>query len=81
MKTAEFGFVYQSFYTCKCPLCERLYPKRMEWSGNGMPRKYCKPCREILRNMDNEPEGYVRYNKLDDGPFWLRQTMQERMVS
>ena len=37
---------------CKCPLCETIYKRRMRFTGNGMPRKYCYFCIEnpIIQN-------------------------------
>lgn len=78
MTKEERLFRYNEWEKCKCPLCGKIHTMRLDWHGRGMPRKYCKrPCLEIIRNLDNEIEGYVREE--DTGPFWLRQTMQERM--
>ena len=29
---------------CKCPACEKLHRVKLYWTGNGIPRKYCRAC-------------------------------------
>ena len=38
---------------CKCPKCKKNHriPK-MEWSGNGIPRKFCEACKKLLANIE-----------------------------
>jgi len=35
--------------SCKCPMCEDIYKRRMKWSGNGMPRKLCEKCKNSIK--------------------------------
>ena len=35
---------YGGKVVCKCPTCGRLHKIKMEWTGKGMPRKYCDGC-------------------------------------
>lgn len=29
---------------CKCPACGKLHKLKLNWTGNGTPRKYCESC-------------------------------------
>ncbi len=31
--------------TCICPLCRERYKRQMFWTGRGVPRIYCEPCK------------------------------------
>ncbi len=35
---------HKTTVVCKCPLCGELHKVRMDWTGKGMPRKYCRRC-------------------------------------
>lgn len=39
--------------TCVCPKCRTRYSKRVEWTGRGTPRIYCRECRGV---KDLSPE-------------------------
>lgn len=30
----------------RCPLCGRSYEVEMFWTGRGVPRRFCRSCRE-----------------------------------
>lgn len=34
---------------CMCPKCERKHKIKMKWTGRGVPRVYCRACREEIR--------------------------------
>ena len=36
----------------KCPKCERIYKRRVYWTGNGMPRIYCNSCQTRVYRLD-----------------------------
>jgi hypothetical protein len=38
----------EALWECKCPMCGRLHQKYLFWTGNGMPRFYCKRCSEVV---------------------------------
>lgn len=38
---------------CKCPKCEKLHIVCLEWSGIGVPRIYCKPCKVTLNGVSS----------------------------
>jgi len=43
-------FRNRSYVECKCPMCEKKHKtKSLYWTGNGVPRIYCDPCRQIVR--------------------------------
>ena len=33
---------------CICPRCEREHIRRFYWTGDGVPRVYCIPCKNIV---------------------------------
>jgi Zn ribbon nucleic-acid-binding protein len=37
----------------KCPFCERLHKVRVFWTGYNLPRIYCKSCRFIVEDINN----------------------------
>ena len=39
---------------CKCPKCGIIYTRDIYWTGRGMPKIYCPPCRQML--FETEPE-------------------------
>jgi hypothetical protein len=48
-KNQQEGFrSYEQSTLCKCPRCEKLHKMRIHWVGNGIPRKYCTPCRHVV---------------------------------
>ena len=43
---------------CKCPLCGKEHSVCdwwFNWTGRGMPRKYCFKCRRKLNGQDQLP--------------------------
>lgn len=49
---------------CKCPLCEVIHTKMIRFTGNGMPRKYCRTClmSPIIQNETSFPLEQYRAN-------------------
>ena len=37
---------------CICPSCEQKHHKRMEWTGNGIPRKFCPFCEDLPNQVE-----------------------------
>lgn len=31
--------------TCFCPICQEFHEVKMNWTGRGVPRKFCLNCR------------------------------------
>jgi Zn ribbon nucleic-acid-binding protein len=46
---------YQPLTECFCPRCETKHLMRMNWIGNGIPRKFCEACRHTI-NYGNPDE-------------------------
>ena len=56
------------YVVCICPSCRKEHKELMFWTGNGMPRTYCKRCRRVMAD-------YIRY----DGPEWSTHSIRESM--
>jgi len=37
---------------CKCPKCEKLHKLKIDWISDTIPRKYCKSCIVIIRQIN-----------------------------
>ena len=35
---------------CICPGCGKTHKLKLDWIGNGTPRKYCKKCFDRIQN-------------------------------
>jgi hypothetical protein len=49
----RYGYDVLPIVSCKCPKCERIYNRRIFWTGNGMPRVYCWDCERLMKNWGN----------------------------
>ena len=36
---------------CKCPKCDKLHNKWLDWKGRGIPRMFCPECAHVICNM------------------------------
>jgi len=55
---------------CLCPLCECKHSVLLFWTGRGVPRIYCRNCREIINlgfnlNSDVDSEHFVNLPNFD----------------
>ena len=37
---------------CKCPKCERIYKRKIFWTGGVMPRINCDDCQQRVYRLD-----------------------------
>ena len=47
---------------CKCPSCEKLYHRLINWTGRGIPRIYCEYCRN-LKSISSDCEEFKVHNQ------------------
>ena len=38
---------------CICPKCTDQHHVHMQWTGRGVPRKYCHTCRGLVAGLDS----------------------------
>jgi len=43
----------KSMFECICPCCGILHIMKLQWSGRGIPRKFCDSCRERETPVDS----------------------------
>jgi transposase-like protein len=39
---------------CKCPKCEVLHVKKVNWAGRGVPRIACSKCSPTFREFSDD---------------------------
>lgn len=51
----------KKYHLCICPKCRIKHKKRLFWSGNGIPRIYCKDCRQTIfyNDYDYQEQEYT----------------------
>jgi hypothetical protein len=51
----DFGGYYGKSTQCKCPRCGIIHVRRIDWTGNGVPRIYCRTCDKAM-----DVDGYAQ---------------------
>ena len=59
-RTAEPHQLDATQTVCICPICRQLHKVKMNWTGRGMPRKFCMECRQCRPSLfwNEEPTEY-----------------------
>ena len=60
---ADVKNVYGKKTEARCPKCEKLHNKWLDWKGRGIPRMFCPECAHVNVNMQGG---------LDDDVFFSR---------
>ena len=37
---------------CICPKCGTIHRMKLLWSGRGIPKKYCQPCKTFVSTIE-----------------------------
>ena len=48
-KPSDYLPAYEKETKCICPQCGKIHTKFIFWTGNGIPRKFCLPCRKLIQ--------------------------------
>lgn len=43
---------------CQCPMCKVIHRQIMNWTGHGMPKKYCNTCGSLNIVQDIDTTNY-----------------------
>lgn len=44
---------------CICPKCGQTYQRRIEWVGNGVPRKFCVNCKRLIKEFSDDEVCFI----------------------
>ena len=56
---------------CKCPKCDKLHKRLVDWKGRGIPRMFCPECNHTISNMQGG---------IDDNSAFNRRAVVSNMV-
>lgn len=57
----ECRFIGQKTWECVCPKCRKTHTLMFDFTGRGIPRKYCHQCKNfVIPEMGDNPDALPR---------------------
>ena len=63
LKASDVKNVFGKKTEARCPKCDKLHNKWLDWKGRGIPRMFCPECNHVICNMRGGMDEGTEFHK------------------